>query len=128
VIALAFSPDGRRLASADGKGNVTVWDWAAGTAQVSWHQQGGLLLHLQFSPDGKTLLSRTNTGACRLWDPASGQGKPGPDSFRGAVVEHAFSPDGKLLALAGVTCDIPIIGWLYPSALMLESDVFPNTS
>jgi WD40 repeat protein len=127
VVAVAFSSDGRRLASADSKGQLTIWDWTAGTAQLSWHQQSGLVLHLCFSPDGTTLLTRSALGVCRLWDVASGQVKPGPDSVRGLVLEDAFSPDGKLLALGSATLDMPIVGGVL-SPNILQSDVFPNTS
>jgi WD40 repeat protein len=126
---VAFSPDGRRLASADGNGQLFVWDWASGTAQISWDKgsQRGLFLNLRFSPDGTTLLSRSNLGECRLWDLSSGQAKSGPDSLRGPVVEDAFSPDGKLLALASAINDTPILGGLF-SFVSIKDDVVLNVS
>jgi WD40 repeat protein len=103
-----FSPDGRRLAVADGYEAVQVQDVAGGPPPVALPDSGGLNV-LAFSPDGKLLAGTPGSlvpvpaGDCsiRLWDPVAGKllrRLSGPD---GQVHALAFSPDGKTLASGG---------------------------
>ncbi|MCU1647319.1 MAG: Serine/threonine protein kinase [Nocardia sp.] len=82
VDQLAFSPDGRILASATGNGNpnntvddgyLQLWDASSGESITTLAQTNSRGQALAFSPDGKTLASLRTDGRLTLWDIASRQ-------------------------------------------------------
>jgi WD40 repeat protein len=100
ILRLAFSPDGKTLATCGPWGNpkVRLWDCANGKLLREYGNNIGGTSGVLFSPDGKTLAS-VQGGAAVLWDVKTGQEKQrflGPYSIDSA----AFSPKDPLLALA----------------------------
>jgi WD40 repeat protein len=97
--AVAYSPDGRQLATASYANTTKLWDAASG--QELRTLQTGTVDQLAFSPDGTRLAtSFTDLPAASVWDVATGQ-KLLSLGGRGAGINAiAFSPDGTRLATA----------------------------
>ena len=105
VSKLAYSPDGRQMASGDATGLVSVWDMANGKLMRSFPVTvpGYGLSDLIYSPDGK-LVATSSLGVTRLHDAQTGQAVKGfPDTSFGN--ELAFSPDGRYIF--GSSANVP---------------------
>jgi RNA polymerase sigma factor (sigma-70 family) len=104
VNIVAFSANGKVLASGSGSDLIQLWDT----------QKGKLIRSLQgvrhgarcvaFSPDGQTVAAGWKDGVVRLWDVQSGELKETLEGhtalFSPEIYSLAFSPDGKTLASA----------------------------
>ncbi|KAK6337269.1 hypothetical protein TWF730_002675 [Orbilia blumenaviensis] len=99
VAAVAFSPDGRLLASA-GYGRVLL----RGMDTVKVELEPGVdtkdITALAFSPNGRTLASAYREGGIILWGIDTGEVLQRLRSHSGSVGAVVFSPDGKILASA----------------------------
>jgi WD40 repeat protein len=99
---IAFSPDGKRLATASADGTAKVWDLASAAAATG--QELFTLGHddwvydIAFSPDGQRLATASRDGTAKMWDVASEEELFTLSGHGGAVWDIAFSPDGKRLA------------------------------
>lgn len=101
VYSVAFSPDGRTLASGGGKakkpGEVQLWEVATGKkTSLSGHE--GPVYAVAFSPDGQTLATASDDGTIRLWTVPREKTKVVLKGHTDSVTSLAFSPDGRLLA------------------------------
>ena len=107
VWALAFSLDGRRLASAGRDQTIRVWDTSTGKEAITLRGHRGNVRTLVFSPDGRRLISASHDKTVRIWDatPLNGKTDSAHLTLRGHhgdVVHVAYSPDGRWLVSAGL--------------------------
>jgi WD40 repeat protein len=105
VWALAFSPDGKLLATGgkltDQRGDLRLWDLQAWNERNTLVGHTGCVYSLDFSPDGTLLVTDGYDRTLRLWDVATGEQQahvPGVTSGYGGL---AFAPNGKFIAFRG---------------------------
>lgn len=100
VNAVAFSPDGCWLATADNYGTARIWDAANGQELLSVDQiPWGACRGVAFSPDGRKFATASDPSAARIWDANSGR-QLAEVTHGNLVWGVAFSPDGRRLATA----------------------------
>jgi WD40 repeat protein len=101
VLAVAFSPDARLLATAGEDGLIQIHDVLTGDQILRFEVPGLHLYAVAFSPDGATLATGGGKGDVRLWSLAERRLLSAIPGHPAEVRAVAFSNDGKTLASAG---------------------------
>ncbi|HEY3026718.1 MAG TPA: caspase family protein [Pyrinomonadaceae bacterium] len=108
AVALAFSADGRLLASGSGNRTIGVRDLTGKTASRTLESNSAGFYAVAFSDDGRWLASGSNDRSVRLWQTATGREMPRLLGHNGWVATLAFSSDSRLLASGSISGGIKI--------------------
>lgn len=101
---IAFSADGKYLATAGDKQIIQIWEWPLdGTCHLTSELRGhtATITDLAFSKDGRFLITGSADGVAKLWDATTWQLIRTLSGHEGEVYSVAFSPDGKYVATGG---------------------------
>jgi len=99
IKCIAFSPDGKTLASGGWDRTNALWDVQTGQLKAVFEEHTGDVNSVAFSPDGKTLATGSNDDSFKLWDLRTRKVKWSLKHKGGDVHAVAFSPDSKILAV-----------------------------
>ncbi|MBD2415501.1 caspase family protein, partial [Nostoc calcicola FACHB-3891] len=100
VYSVAFSPDGKTIASASADNTVKLWNAATGKEIITLKGHSNYVYSVAFSPDGKTIASAGADNTVKLWNAATGKEIITLKGHSNWVNSVAFSPDGKTIASA----------------------------
>ena len=126
VYAVAYSPDGTRLASAGGDRTVKVWDVPTGKRLYTLSDSTGELYTVAFRPDGKQLAAAGVDKALRVWNLASDGATLSRSIFahEAAVLRLLYTHNGRFLLSSGE--DNAVKRW--NADTLDEAKVYPRQS
>jgi WD40 repeat protein len=108
VYGLAFSPDGRTVASAGADGIVQLWETRTGELRRTLKGHDGAVFTVAYSPDGRTIATGSLDTTIRLWDAENGNPIRTIPAHTSWVRALAFSPDGtRIVSGSGAFLEAP---------------------
>ncbi|OCH91973.1 WD40 repeat-like protein [Obba rivulosa] len=99
VLAVAFAPDGQRIASGSHDNTVRIWDAHTGqTVTAPFEGHTGSVWSVAFSSDSRHVVSGSGDHTIRIWDVQTGQAAMDPlQGHKDSVYFIAFSPNGRYI-------------------------------
>jgi WD40 repeat protein len=95
---IAFSHDGRRIATAPLTGPARIWDVRSGRVLARLTGHTGAVYDVAFAPDDSIVATAGADGSVRLWDPRTARQDVALRAHEGPVWDVDFSHDGSKLA------------------------------
>jgi WD40 repeat protein len=100
VFAVAFSPDGQRVATGGTDEMIRIWSVADGRPLSTRMEHGGQVRRVSFSPDGRFIVSVGLNGTVRFWDSHTGRSEAMLDLHTSAM-QAVFDSDARRVAIVG---------------------------
>jgi WD40 repeat protein/serine/threonine protein kinase len=111
VLCVAYSPDGKRLATGSGDWTTRTWDAQTGRELLVLKGHAGSVYGLAFSADGRRLATASADRTARIWDARTGQELLTVKGHKGGLTSVAFSPDRDGQRLATASLDGTVQVW-----------------
>jgi eukaryotic-like serine/threonine-protein kinase len=108
---VAFSPDGRLVASGGDGHEILIWNSANGQLIRSLPERGLHVSSLAFSPDGRYLVSASDDPGVKLWDVLTWKSVRTMDGHTNRVHAVAFSPDGRHIVSGSADRTLRVWDW-----------------
>src|SRR5579859_4290744 len=100
ISAVAWSPDGKRIASASGDHTAQVWDASNGGHVLTYRGHASDVLALAWSPNGQYIATGGLDATVQIWNAATGATVYTYRGHNDAVFDVAWSPEGQRIASA----------------------------
>ena len=117
ITTVAFSPDGKTIASGSMDGKIVLWDVVSRRERLQIEAKRSYLAPLAFSPDGRFVASAVEARWVKLWEVSDGREAIVLKGHLKAVLSLAFSPDRKTLVSGDSSGTL--FAWDVPKARML---------
>ncbi|HRI71977.1 MAG TPA: WD40 repeat domain-containing protein, partial [Polyangium sp.] len=98
VVTIAYSPDGKTIASGSYGNTVRTWNASTGQSIRKLAGHTKFIKFVTYSPDGFTVASASADNTIRLWDVATGEQRAVLSGHTGDVLRVVYAPNGKTLA------------------------------
>jgi WD40 repeat protein len=101
IQAVAWAPDGIRIASAADDKTIQIWNALTGNHLLTYTAHDTTIKAITWSPDGKSIASAGHDGTIQIWDTLTGNHVFTFRKHNGSVYTVAWSPDGEYIASGG---------------------------
>ncbi|KAF9114536.1 hypothetical protein BGW39_003330, partial [Mortierella sp. 14UC] len=109
ILAIAYSPDGKQLATGLYSGAIDIYDTVTRSQVRRLNAHDKSVFDIAYSPDGRRLVSVSGDKTVQIWDADSGERVSLMKEHEADVTSVAYSPCGKLIA--SVSSDSTMILW-----------------
>src|SRR5262249_9183087 len=104
LLAVAWSPDGRHIASGSEVGTTHIWDMKRRAQIRVWQAHEGSVNGVAWSPDGGRIATASGDGSIRVWDAKRATESLLLSGHHDSVRGVAWSPDGRYVASGSRDC------------------------
>ncbi len=108
VTAVAWSPDGKKIASASADTNVQVWNMASGSNILTYRGHSSKVNTVVWSPNGSRIASASDDRTVQIWDATTAETIFTYQGHTKEVSSIAWSPNGSRIASAGYDATVHV--------------------